>query len=91
MNPKFLSDEELKAAFESSKKAVLSGRVVTGWNSAGTSMSFSVPAGSSNPSTLANIYGREIAHRIHEGRIPQAEFPHIEPVKRPRAERIVIG
>lgn len=91
MNPKFLSDKELKEAFEAVKKSALSGRVITGWNSAGTSMSFADKSGTAGATARGNIFAREIAYRIHEGRIPQADFPHIEPLARPPRERVVVG
>lgn len=89
MNPKFLSDAELIAAFSAAKKSSLSGEKIVSWSSAGTSVSKSHESGA-NLAARANLLSREIQYRIYEGRISQEEFPHLPAIPRPNAERITV-
>lgn len=89
MNPKFLSDQELKSAFEAVKKMQISGERVTSWSSSGTSISKTAASGASD-AARGNFYAREIQYRIHEGRISREEFPYLPAIPRPVAERISI-
>lgn len=82
MNPKFLSDEELIAAFDDAKKtATAGGGRITSWTSNGTSVAKQYSGLS--PNELFNRLAREICHRIAEGRIEQELFPHLSPLARP--------
>lgn len=89
MNPKFLSNAELIAAFENVKKMQIAGERVTSWSSSGTSISKTAASGVSD-AARGNFYAREIQYRIHEGRISREEFPYLPAIPRPAAERISI-
>lgn len=87
MNPIFLSNAELLAAFASVKKASLTGERITSWSSAGTSVSKAYDSGTAL-AARGNILAREIAYRIHEGKIDAAEAPGISGMPRPQGERL---
>ena len=85
MNPKFLSNDELLAAFADAKAAAVSGERITSWSSAGTSVSKQTRGIASN-AAWTNAVVREISFRKYEQSIPAETLPEIAARPRPKGE-----
>lgn len=80
MNLQYLTNDELKAVFDATKKALIAGERMVSVNDGG--LSFTKQFIGQSPDKLFNACGAEIARRIARGEIPATDYPHIKPTPR---------